>query len=177
MTWGADLPTRIVGATLELRSLTEADRDELFKAASDPAIWAGHPASNRHEHAAFTSYFDHLLASDGAFVVRRRGVGQVIGCSRFYEPPETPDGIAIGSTFLVCEAWGGAANRELKALMLGWAFERQDHVWLHIDPDNVRSQRATAKLGARLVTTAELVLAGKRGLRQCWRLDRRDFMG
>ncbi len=177
MTWARELPARMLGATLDLRPLVEADREPLFQAASDPGIWAGHPTSNRHERAAFTTYFDHLLTSGGSVTVRRRDNEQVIGCSRFYEPPETPGGIAIGSTFLVRTAWGGAVNRKLKALMLGWAFERHDHVWLHIDPENLRSQRATAKLGARLVTTAELVMAGRRGQRQCWRLDRDDFVG
>lgn len=146
------------GATLRLRPLRSEDRAALYAAASDPAIWKGHPAKTRHERAVFDPYFDMLLAYGGTLVVLDRAEGQIIGCSRYYTAPARPGSIAIGYTFLARSHWGGATNREMKMLMFDHAFAWFDEIWLDIGPDNIRSQKATAKLGAREVSRGPLDL-------------------
>ncbi|KIN63218.1 Acetyltransferase [Sulfitobacter noctilucicola] len=163
------------GPTLSLRALTEADREPLFSAASDPAIWAGHPAKDRHIRTVFDPYFDTLLASKSTLSVTHKGTGGMIGCSRYYTAPNAPDSISIGYTFLTRPYWGGDTNHQMKALMLAHAFEHVDRVWLHIDPTNIRSQRATAKLGATLTEEGPLTLGGKQGIWQSWCLSRADW--
>jgi N-acetyltransferase len=158
-----------------LRPLTADDREPLFAAASDPAIWAGHPAKTRHERAVFDPYFDSLLASGGTLAVTERGSGRLIGCSRYYEAPDHPGSVSIGYTFLRRDHWGGGTNHAMKALMFAHAFDVVDEVWLHIDPGNIRSQRATAKLGAKWVCDAKLTMGGKSGVWQCWRITRADW--
>jgi RimJ/RimL family protein N-acetyltransferase len=76
---------------------------------------------------------------------------KIIGCSRYYVSPNQPDSISIGFTFLHHRYWGGATNSELKRLMLNHAFECFAEVWFHIAPSNIRSRKATAKLGAEHV--------------------------
>ncbi|MES0861349.1 GNAT family N-acetyltransferase [Ruegeria sp. SCPT10] len=137
--------------------MTEADFEPLYAAASDPVIWAGHPARTRHKRDVFGPYFEFLLEKEGAVTIRDIG-GRVVGCSKYYEPPEVPGGIAIGYSFLTVDHWGGASNRAVKALMLDFAFQDWDQVWFHIDPSNIRSQKATAKLGARHVDSQSLDL-------------------
>lgn len=68
-----------------------------------------------------------------------------------------------------------ARTRELKLLMLGHALKRFPAVWFHIDPTNARSQKATAKLGARHVYDAVLDLAGSPAAFMCFRLTRDDW--
>jgi RimJ/RimL family protein N-acetyltransferase len=167
-------PEKLQGPTLTLTPLQEADRAGLRAAASDPQIWAGHPAKTRHLPEVFVPYFDTLLSAGGT-VIARNHAGVAVGCSRFYQPPQAPDQIAIGYTFLVRALWGGAANAEMKQLMLSWAFEQVDQVWLHIDPSNLRSQRATAKIGATFVEEGSLVMAGKHGVWQSWCLTRSQW--
>ena len=175
MTASFDLQPTLTGPTLALRPLGRADLEGLYAAASDPGVWAGHPATNRFERAAFTPYFDFLLAAGGTLAIRDRPSGAIIGCSRYYVAPDTPEAIAIGFTFLARAFWGGAANFELKRLMLGHAFESFPAVWFHIAPTNIRSQKATAKLGAEHVRTATLDLAGTPAEWMCYRLTREDW--
>ncbi|MFL4471918.1 GNAT family N-acetyltransferase [Tateyamaria armeniaca] len=166
-----DQPT-LTGETLHLRPLRGDDIPALTHAASDPAIWAGHPARDRYKPEVFAPYAHMLLRSGGALVVTDKASGSVIGCSRYYPAPETPKAYGIGYTFLTRPYWGGAANREMKALMLDHAFEHMDQVWLHVDPANIRSQRATLKIGARFVEEAQRNLGGKIGIWRCYVVER-----
>jgi RimJ/RimL family protein N-acetyltransferase len=165
----------LTGATLRMRPLHANDLDPLYAVAKDPAIWAGHPAKDRHQKTVFTPYFDMLLNSRTTLAATLVSTGQIIGCSRYYTPPQQGDGVSIGYTFLGRDWWGGPHNFEMKALMLAHAFTLVDRVWLHIDPANIRSQRATAKLGATLASEGALQLNGKDGVWQSWVVKRGNF--
>ncbi|PIE11483.1 MAG: GNAT family N-acetyltransferase [Rhodobacterales bacterium] len=138
----------LTGPSLILRPLTREDVPALVAAAADPAIWAQHPAQDRWKPEVMVPYAE-WLADEGSLVVE--DAAGVAGTSRFYEAWNAPGDISIGYTFLTRAHWGGAGNAELKALMLEHAFRYTDHVWFHIAADNLRSQSATAKLGARLI--------------------------
>ncbi|MGB7242944.1 MAG: GNAT family N-acetyltransferase [Sulfitobacter sp.] len=162
----------LMGDTLSLRPLCEADRAGLYDVASNPAVWAGHPAKDRHERPVFDPYFDMLLASGTTLVVSEQATEQIIGCSRYYAAPDHSGSVSIGYTFLGQDWWGGAANFAMKSLMLAHAFKTVDTVWLHINLNNIRSQRATAKLGAVHAYDGALTMGGKSGIWQCWRLEK-----
>ncbi len=162
----------LTGKTLTLRGLTAVDFEGLAKAASDPVTWAGHPATERYKPEVFRPYFDFLLEAGGTLLILDRKTGEAIGCSRYYTGPDAPEDIGIGFTFLSNTYWGGGTNFELKTLMLGHAFEHFERVWFHIAPTNIRSQKATAKLGAVFVDNAELELAGIPAPWTRFRLDR-----
>jgi RimJ/RimL family protein N-acetyltransferase len=147
------------GDGLNVHPLQEGDRDALALAASDPQIWAGHPASNRHESAVFNPYFDMLFYSGAALIVRDEG-NQVVGCSVYYTDTNAPSRLSIGFTFLVRKHWGGETNRKLKRLMLGHIFERASEAWFHIAPTNYRSQVATTRLGAVYTHETDIDLGG-----------------
>lgn len=144
------------GASLSLRPLQAGDRVALFEAASDPATWAGHPVKNRHERPVFDRYFDFLLNSGTTLLVTDRVADRVIGCSRYYVSPDRPGTVAIGFTFLNPDYWGGETNFELKTLMFEHVFKTHDELWLDIGPSNIRSQKASAKVGAIFVYAARL---------------------
>jgi RimJ/RimL family protein N-acetyltransferase len=148
------------GETLRLRPLAADDFEALHKAASDPAIWAGHPAKERWKVEMFRPYFDFLLKAGGTLVVISRDEDRIVGCSRYYESADAPGDIGIGFTFLECSQWGGDTNFEMKNLMLSHAFQSFERVWFHIDPSNIRSQKATVKLGAVFAHDAMLDIVG-----------------
>src|SRR5690606_2247507 len=50
---------------VELRPLRAADWPELFAVASDPLIWAQHPAPDRHLESEFRAFFAGALESGG----------------------------------------------------------------------------------------------------------------
>jgi N-acetyltransferase len=169
------LAPTLAGHGLRLRPLAETDIGPLQAAAADPAIWAQHPARDRFRPEAFEPYARRLLALGGALVVIDAASDAIIGASRFYVGPDAPEDVAIGFTFLAAAHWGGRTNLALKRLMLDHAFRTFDTVWFHIGPDNVRSQKATAKLGAerRSRQTVDLGMGPTDCL--CFALTRADW--
>jgi RimJ/RimL family protein N-acetyltransferase len=161
-------------AQLSLRPLQSEDHDALAVAAADPKTWAGHPNNDRHKPDIFAAYFAFLLNSGGTLVIRNASE-DVIGCTRYYSVPGEPDNVSIGFTFLSNKYWGGAVNRHVKSLMLDHAFAVTDIVWFHIDPTNIRSQKATAKLGAIHHHNARLTLAATPADWMCFALTKADW--
>ncbi|MEE1656944.1 GNAT family N-acetyltransferase [Microvirga sp. CF3062] len=158
--------------TLSIRPLMREDIEELFSAASNPEIWAGHPAEDRYKREKFEPYFVSLLESRAALAVIDRRLSQIIGCSRYYVSPDQHDSVSIGFTFLNHAYWGGETNFHLKRLMLEHAFKSFPEVWFHIAPTNIRSQKATAKLGAEHAYNATLDLSGSPAVWMCFRLSK-----
>ncbi len=145
-----DLQPTLRGQRITVRPIAEDDWNELFAAAADPEIWAQHPASDRYLEDVFRQYFDEALESGSAFVFVDRERELIVGSSRYHGLDTATSEIEIGWTFLARDYWGGSYNREIKALMLSHAFRYVDTVVLWIGVDNVRSRRATEKLGAVL---------------------------
>jgi N-acetyltransferase len=139
---------RLVGDLVELRPLRETDFSALYAVAGDRLIWEQHPSPDRYEAEVFRSFFFDQLQSGGALVVVDRSTNTVIGMSRFHGFDHVRREVEIGWTFLARSHWGGEYNREIKSLMLGYAFRFVDSVVFLVHPGNVRSQRAVEKLGA-----------------------------
>lgn len=176
MTATLDISPTLLGARISLRPISEDDREPLYLAANDPAIWAQHPASNRHERSVFDPYFDNLLGAGGTLVARELATDRVIGCSQFYEVPDQPGEYGIGFTFLARSHWGGQWNREMKALMVAHVLRTCPRVWFHIGPENMRSQIATTRLGAQFVYDADLEIGLVVGPYKCYTLTIEDWL-
>ena len=142
-----DLQPILKGERLELRPLRADDFDELFAVASDPLIWEQHPNSDRYREEVFREFFRSALECGGALIAVDRAEGRVIGSSRYHGYNEERSEIEIGWTFLARSYWGGVYNREMKALMLGHAFQFVRTVIFLVGPQNYRSQRAMEKIG------------------------------
>lgn len=145
-----NLQPTLDGETLNLRPLRVEDFDALYAVAADPAIWEQHPEPTRYRQLVFEGFFTAALASRGALLATERSSGAVIGSSRYYDWDPAGRSVAIGYTFLARSHWGGAANSEMKRLMLDHAFGSVETVWFHVGRDNRRSRRAMEKLGAEL---------------------------
>jgi RimJ/RimL family protein N-acetyltransferase len=143
-----ELQPVLKGELIQLRPLRSEDWDDLFAVASDPLIWQQHPESDRYKEEVFKIFFKDALESGGGFVVIDAKSKRIIGSTRFhgYEPEKSE--VEIGWTFLAKEYWGGRYNREMKQLMLGHAFQFVENVVFYVGENNIRSQKATAKIGA-----------------------------
>lgn len=139
------------GETLYLRPLREADREALYSVASDPGIWALHPAHDRWQRAVFDGMFDDALVNEGALAVVERQSERIIGSSQFRESAQIHGAIEIGWTFLARAYWGGTINRELKRLMLSHVFASVDLAVFRVGAENWRSRRAVEKIGGELL--------------------------
>jgi RimJ/RimL family protein N-acetyltransferase len=163
--------------TLSLRPLRQEDFEGLFEAAGHPEVWAGHPAKDRYKREVFAEYFRFVLDSGSTLAIFDPKTDKLIGFSRYYFAPDRPEaeGLSIGFTFLNHSYWGGATNFELKRLMLDHAFKTVSEIWFHIGPTNIRSQKATAKLGAKHAYDATLDLSGTPASWTCFCLTKSDW--
>lgn len=142
-----NLQPTLTGLRVLARPVAADDWSEMFSAASDPEIWAGHPARNRYTEPAFRAFFDAALASGSAFAFVDRQTGRIIGSSRYHGYNFEAREIEIGWTFLTRTYWGGSYNAEIKSLLINHALTFVDTVVFWVAPDNWRSQRAMEKIG------------------------------
>ena len=143
------------GYLVELRPLARSDFDVLYDAAKDPLIWEQHPESDRYTLELFQRYFERGIESGGAFVVIERATGRIIGCTRYCNLKAAESEIEIGWTFLERAFWGGSYNREMKTLMLDHAFRFVDRIVFVIAESNLRSRKATEKIGGKFLRRTE----------------------
>ncbi len=142
-----DLQPNLKGELIELRPLAPEDWNELFAVASDPLIWQQHPESDRYKEDVFKIFFREAMECGGAFVIIDTKSQQIIGSTRFYGYDQERSEIEIGWTFLARKYWGGRYNRELKQLMLAHAFKFVENAIFFVGENNIRSQKATEKIG------------------------------
>ena len=156
-----DLQPHLKGELIELRPLRADDWDGLFAVASDPLIWGQHPESDRYKEEVFKIFFEGALESGGAFVVIDRESQQIIGSTRFHGYDAEKSEIEIGWTFLARKYWGGRYNAEMKQLMLAHAFKYVENILFFVGENNIRSQRATEKIGAIKSGTSERIYGNR----------------
>ena len=150
-----DLQPTLTGKLIALRPLAAADFDALFAAASDPLLWEQHPEPDRYPPEVFQRYFDGAIESGGAFAIIDRTSGRIIGSTRYCNLDPAKREVEIGWTFLQREFWGGRHNGELKSLMLDHALRFVERVVFVVGENNLRSQKALEKIGARFLERSE----------------------
>ena len=150
-----DLQPELENHLLILRPLRKEDFEDLYKLASDPLIWEQHPSKDRCRKDVFELFFKEAMESGGAFVIIDKKTNQIIGSTRFHVVKETQNAIEIGWTFLAREYWGGYYNQSMKYLMIEYALDFIENILFYIHEENIRSQKAVEKIGARRITSLE----------------------
>ncbi len=145
-----NLQPTLTGPTMRVRPLAASDWADLFSAASDPEIWAQHPASNRYKEDVFREFFVAALNSQSAFAFVDRTTNTIVGSSRYNDFDPERSEIEIGWTFLARSHWDGVTNAEIKSLLLEHAFAFVDTVVFWVGESNLRSRRAMEKIGGVL---------------------------
>ena len=155
-----------IQATLEnenvkLVPLNPNDLEELFSVASDPKIWEQHPNKDRYKREVFEKFFQGAIESKGAFKIIDKNTGEIAGSTRFYDYNPKENSIFIGYTFYATKFWGSKLNPQVKKLMLDYIFQFVDKVNFHVGKDNIRSQKAMEKLGAKKVDEVNVAYFGE----------------
>ncbi len=156
-----DLQPTLQNEYIKIEPLKQDDFESLYRVASDPLIWEQHPNKDRYKKDVFETFFKGAMESKGAFLVFDTKTGKVIGSSRFYELDEAKKTVAVGYTFFAKDHWGGVYNPALKSLMLTHAFHFVDAVVLHVGSNNIRSQKAVTRLGAKKIDEVEMEYYGE----------------
>jgi N-acetyltransferase len=166
------LPTgeRLIGRTVRLDVLTEADLPELHPILGDRQVYAQGYVMHRRPSSlddavelARERFMTGQGAADGrgggrtAYAIRLvedgdlGAAGTLVGTSSLAEAHLHNESIHLGSTLYGSRWWGTHVNPEAKLLLLAHCFEdcRYGRVKIQTDVLNTRSQAAIAKLGAR----------------------------
>lgn len=165
------------GERLQLRPLREDDWEALFAVASDPEVWALHPANDRWQEPVFRAFFADALAHQGALAVIEKASGAIVGSSRFqgYDPADGGS-VEIGWTFLARRLWGGGYNAEMKRLMLAHALQFVERVDFRVGENNVVSRGAMKNIGGLLSDREDItVLAGVPHRHVIYEITRESF--
>ncbi|RAI97670.1 RimJ/RimL family protein N-acetyltransferase [Chitinophaga skermanii] len=160
-----------------LYPLQADDFEALFAVASDPKVWEQHPNKDRYKRDIFMNFFDGALKSGGAFKVVEKASGQVCGSSRFYDYNEAENSIFVGYTFYGTAFWGKGLNPSVKKLMLDYIFQYVDKVLFHIGADNIRSQIAIGRIGAKKIGEEEVAYFGEPSrLNFVYAVEKKDWL-
>lgn len=173
---GFDSQPELADDAVRLRPLRADDWEALFAVASDPLIWAAHPAHDRWQEPVFRRFFADALASGGALVAIDPATGEVIGSSRYDRERAEPGEIEIGWTFLARRCWGGAVNRAMKRLMIAHALQAFERAIFLVGENNIRSRRAMEKIGGVLTERLhQAEMAGQPVMHVIYAIDRAGF--
>ena len=154
------LMATLEGRLVTLEPLAEEHRDGLWEAAQPDEIWAWLVHLNKSRDL-FDQWFDATLETNalgewklgetGAFAVRRRVDGQLVGSSRYLGVRRFDRVVEIGWTWFNPSVWRTGVNVETKLLMFTRAFETLGcvRVELKTDARNERSRGAMAALPAQ----------------------------
>jgi RimJ/RimL family protein N-acetyltransferase len=168
----AELSNNIV----RIRPLQQSDFEELYAIAADPLLWEQHPNPDRWKRGVFEIFFRGAMESKGAFLVMDALSGMTIGTSRFYGYEPELKRINLGYTFVSRECWGKGHNPALKSLMLNYAFQWVEEVYLHIGEVNIRSQKSIESIGARKVEERLIEYYGEGYIRNfVYLIDRKSW--
>lgn len=146
---------------VKLIPLQENDFEQLFSVASDPLVWEQHPNKDRYKRDVFERFFEGAIESGGAFKIIEKNTGEIAGSTRFYNYNAADNSIFIGYTFYARKFWGSKMNPQVKKLMLDYIFQFVDKVNFHVGKDNLRSQKAMEKLGAKKVDEVTVAYYGE----------------
>ena len=150
-----NLQPKLENELIFIRPLSLQDYDQLFLAAADPEIWEQHTTIDRWLPDGFRRFFDESIESKGALVILDKATNTIIGSSRFHIEDDVTDAVEIGWSFLAKSYWGGAYNRAFKSLMIEHALQSKENVLFLIAFDNIRSQKATEKLGGKRINSTD----------------------
>ncbi|SFS83245.1 GNAT family N-acetyltransferase [Sphingobacterium wenxiniae] len=144
-----------------LYPLQEKDFEVLYAVASDPKIWEQHPNKNRWKKEVFKTFFDGAMQSKGTFKIVDKTTGSTIGSTRFYNYNAEDNSIFINYTFYAVEYWSKGINHSLKTIMLDYIFQFVSKVYFHIGANNIRSQVAIGRIGAKKIAEQEVIYFGE----------------
>lgn len=144
-----------------LLPLEENDFDALYAVASDPKIWEQHPNKDRWREEVFRTFFEGAIQSKGAFKIIDKTTGEIAGSTRFYDYNEQENSIFIGYTFYATRYWGTGFNPAVKKLLLDYLFQFVSEVGFHVGANNVRSQIAVGRIGAKKTGEMEVNYYGE----------------
>ncbi len=148
-------PITLTGTHAILEPLSLEHLDGIKEAVKDGELWnlwfTSIPSPEKAEAYIKTALDMRENAGAMPFVVREKGTGKIIGCTRYFNVDETNQRLEIGYTWYAESYQRTAVNTESKYLLLAHAFEKLDAIAVEFRTHwhNHKSRAAIARLGAK----------------------------
>lgn len=149
-------PITLENKSVKLSLLTLENYQELFPIASQYKLIQYSP-SDIETPESLKYYVEialkqQLLNQSIPFIIYDKKMETYAGCTRFMNINWQHKVLEIGSTWIGWEFQGSGLNRQMKNLMLNYAFDEMgfEKVAFRIDERNMRSRKAVEKLGGIL---------------------------
>lgn len=150
------MPEVLEGSRVKLIPLVMDHAEELWESAKNEDLWQ-HYTFRRMEN--FDKFKDFLAGSlkeaetgkGFTFTIIDKATGKMRGGTSFLDIQPASRSLEIGRTWLAKELHGTGFNAECKFLLLRYCFEEMKliRVFFKTDSNNIRSQKAMEKIGAR----------------------------
>jgi RimJ/RimL family protein N-acetyltransferase len=154
---------------LILKPINNHDFEALYQVASDAKIWEQHPSKDRWQKDVFKDFFDFAIQSRGALKIIDKATNEILGSSRFYDFNKSENSIIVGYTFYATKCWGTGINLAVKKMMLDYIFQFVEQVDFQIGTENIRSQIAIGRIGAKKLENPDLPFFVYRLSRTDWK--------
>lgn len=145
----------LVGETVRLVPLENSHKTELSRILLSPEVWEFtwrtiHTAEEL-DQVLTTAMENKNNGSQLPFTIIDQTTGAIMGTTRIGDIDLNNRNVEIGWTWLSPPYWGTGANTECKYLLLRHCFEELKliRVQFSVSGQNVRSQRAVERIGAR----------------------------
>lgn len=149
------IPVILEGRHVRLEPLSAAHEESLVAAAGDGELWNS-TVTTVPSRATMAAYIAATLDEQAAghelpFVIIRKSLNQVVGCTRFVHIERKHRRVEIGYTWLAASAQRTAVNTEAKLLLLTHAFEHWQCIRVEFSTNvlNHQSRTAILRLGAK----------------------------
>lgn len=143
------------GHTVALEPMAIEHIDSLNQAAADGELWnlnyTSVPTAEAMQDMVDSALKQRSDGNELPFVVRRLSDQKIVGSTRYYLIEPMHRNLSIGYTWYAQSAQRTSINTECKLLLLTYAFETLKciSVQWHTDDQNIRSQQAIQRLGAK----------------------------
>lgn len=141
---------------VQLVELNQSHTAELWQYAKDESLWEHYTFRKMESEQKFGTFINSALheASHGrefTFAVIDRSTGQLSGTTSFLDIQPASRSLEIGRTWIASHLHGTGLNAVCKFLLLRFCFEQLGliRVFFKTDSNNLRSQKAMEKIGAK----------------------------
>ncbi len=150
-------PQPLEGSKALLVPLEAAYIDELYEYGKDESLWTHYTFREMKTYGRFK---DFIMASVNAteagvneftFCIIDKQTGKAVGTTSFLDIQPASKSLEIGRTWVAKHLHGTGFNVECKYLLLKYCFETLGliRVFFKTDSNNIRSQKAMEKIGAK----------------------------
>ncbi len=150
------LPQLLEGKRVKLLPLESSHTKELWETAQDENLWEHYTFRRMGNFEKFEEFVNHSIkeaqtGKEFTFTIFDKNSKRAVGGTSFLDIQPASRSLEIGRTWIAKDLQGTGFNAECKYLLLKYCFEelRLIRVFFKTDSNNIRSQKAMEKIGAK----------------------------